>query len=82
MITHTDALAAAGAALGSVLTPVGQPLRGSDRAMVLRALVDSGPETVVVKCYYAATAGEGWVREVAALSLLRGRGAAPRRCWR
>lgn len=42
--------------------------------MVLRATVDGGPDTVVVKVF--AGGGEGWLREAAALSLLNGRGAA------
>lgn len=49
-------------------------MRGSDRAVVLRALLDAGPDTVVVKAFRGG--GEGWLREAAALTLLNGRGAA------
>jgi hypothetical protein len=71
-----DVLRAAGAVMGGRdLRPVGAPLRGSDRATVVRALLDGGPATVVVKAFAPARAGEGWVREAAALALLRDRAA-------
>ncbi|MGH8975804.1 MAG: hypothetical protein ACRD0C_21675, partial [Acidimicrobiia bacterium] len=47
---------------------------GGDRALVIRALVDGGPDSVVVKAFDPARAGEGWVREAAALRLAGERG--------
>lgn len=71
----TVALAAAGSEMGRRLTPAGSALRGSDRSVVLRAFVNGGPETVIVKAFDPARAGEGWVREAAALTTVRGSGA-------
>lgn len=69
-------LEAAAEAIGArSLRPVGAPLRGSQRTVVIRAAVDGGPGTVVVKAFAPNRAGEGWVREAAALAVLRGRGA-------
>jgi hypothetical protein len=46
--------------IGAVsLRPTGPPLRGSDRAVVVRAAVDGGPRTVVVKAFAPVRAGEG-----------------------
>ncbi|MGH8974215.1 MAG: hypothetical protein ACRD0C_13580, partial [Acidimicrobiia bacterium] len=65
-----EVLGAAAVALGAAgLEPQGRPLRGGDRALVIRALVDGGPDSVVVKAFDPARAGEGWVREAAALRL-------------
>lgn len=69
----TDSLSAAAEALGVSLAWDGEPLRGSDRAVVRRAT--AGKRRVVVKSYLPAVAGEGFVREAAALRLLVGRGA-------
>jgi hypothetical protein len=67
-----DALVAAGRAMGCALTAV-QTLRGSSRTRVLRAAVDGGPRTVIVK-EHAPEYADNWARESAALSVLRGRG--------
>ena len=69
----TDVRATASAALGVPLAWDGEPLRGSDRAVVRRAW--AGDQRVVVKSFAPALAGEGFVREAAALRLLVGRGA-------
>lgn len=69
----TDVLDAASAALGVPLTWDGEPLRGSDRAVVRRAW--AGNRQVVVKSFVPGLAGEGFVREAAALRLLAGHGA-------
>lgn len=64
----TEVLRAAAGALGAArLEPQGTPLRGGDRAVVIRALVDGGPASVVVKAFDPARAGDGFVREAAAL---------------
>lgn len=74
--TSGHVLTEAAAAMGvRSLQPIGEPLRGSDRAVVQRVAVDPGPGTAVVKVFASERAGEGWVREAAALSLLRGTGA-------
>lgn len=67
-----DALAAAGRVLGCELTAV-QTLRGSGRTRVVRAAVDGGPRTLIVK-EYAPEYTDNWARESAALTALRGRG--------
>ena len=62
---------------GAKLDAVDQ-LKGSHRSVVVRATVDGGPRTVVVKAYVSAESNddlEGWTREAAALSVLRGRSA-------
>lgn len=69
----TDVLPAASDALGVPLAWDGEPLRGSDRAVVRRA--SAGDRRVVVKSYAPALAGEGFVREAAGLRLLAGSGA-------
>lgn len=68
-----DLLVAASAALGQPLSWAGEPLRGSDRAVVRRARASD--RSVVVKAYVPEHSGEGFVREAAALRLLAGRGA-------
>jgi Ser/Thr protein kinase RdoA (MazF antagonist) len=67
-----DVLRIAARALGRPLTAVAR-LRGSDRSSVVRATVDGGPRTVVVKAHDPAYA-DHWRRESAALALVRGRG--------
>jgi hypothetical protein len=67
-----DGLVAAGLATGHTLTAV-QELRGSDRSRVVRAMVDAGPATVIVKMHQPGFA-DHWAREAAALTMLRGRG--------
>jgi hypothetical protein len=67
-----DVLEVAGQATGHTLTAVRQ-LRGSDRSRVVRALVDAGPATVIVKLHQPGFADQ-WAREAAALTVLRGRG--------
>jgi Ser/Thr protein kinase RdoA (MazF antagonist) len=66
-----EALAAAAAALGRSLT-VTDRLRGSDRSTVVRATVDGGPDTVIVKAHRPEYT-EDWRREAAALAALSGR---------
>ncbi len=71
--------AAAGALEAERLEPQGTPLRGGDRAVVIRVLVDGGPASVVVKAFDAARAGDGFVREAAALRVAGERdGPVPR----
>jgi hypothetical protein len=67
-----ETLAAAGHAIGRTLTAVGT-LRGSSRSAVVRAEVDGGPATLIVKAYGPRFADQ-WARESAALTVLRGRG--------
>jgi Ser/Thr protein kinase RdoA (MazF antagonist) len=67
-----DILTIAAYALGSRLSMV-ERLRGSERSSVVRATVDGGPRTVVVKAHDPAYA-DNWRRESAALAMLRGRG--------
>lgn len=66
-----SALAQAEERLGVELTPVDE-LPGSNRAAVTR-LRDGTRRSYVLKTFGAA-AGEGWIRESAALATLRGRG--------
>jgi Ser/Thr protein kinase RdoA (MazF antagonist) len=72
------ALAAAAAALDHLdLRVVGEPLAGSRRATVVRAV--TGDRTVIIKAFDRERAGEGWARETAALTVLGERGLpAPR----
>jgi hypothetical protein len=76
----TEVLRAAAGALGAArLEPQGTPLRGGDRAVVVRALVDGGPVSVVVKAFDPARAGDGFFREAAALRVAGERdGPVPR----
>jgi hypothetical protein len=67
-----DVLAAAGRAIGGRLT-VARPLRGSQRTRVVRAEVDGGPATVIVKSYEPGFV-DRWATESAALTVLAGRG--------
>jgi hypothetical protein len=67
-----DVLAAAGRAIGRGLT-ASMPLRGSHRTRVVRAEVDGGPATVIVKSYEPGFT-DRWAAESTALTLLRGRG--------
>ncbi|GIJ43544.1 hypothetical protein Val02_04300 [Virgisporangium aliadipatigenens] len=67
-----ELLAAAGKALGRPLSEVAR-LAGGERAHVVRATVDGGPETVVVKAH-APGHVDNWRRESAALTVLGGRG--------
>lgn len=70
-VSIDELLRAAGAAMQATLT-LAEPLRSSHRSVVVRAVVDGGPETVIVKTFDQARA---WVGESAALAVLRGRGA-------
>ncbi|GIJ71128.1 phosphotransferase [Virgisporangium ochraceum] len=67
-----EALTAAAGTLGKPLT-IATRLRGSDRSTVVRATVDGGPDTVIVKAHRPEYAADGR-REAAALAALRGRG--------
>jgi hypothetical protein len=67
-----DVLAAAGRATGRTLT-LAEPLRGSPRTRVMRANVDGGPGSVIIKTYEPGYTSQ-WAGESAALTLLRGRG--------
>ncbi|GAA4699169.1 phosphotransferase [Phytohabitans rumicis] len=67
-----DILANAGRALGCTLAAV-ETLRSSSRSQVVRATVDGGPGTVIVKAHAPGFA-DHWSRESAALAVLRGRG--------
>jgi len=67
-----DTLAVAGEAIGHRLAETAR-LRGSDRSSVVRATVDGGPGTVIVKAHDPAYA-DHWRRESEALAALRGRG--------
>jgi hypothetical protein len=69
---RVEALATAARTIGRTLTVV-ETLRGSSRTRVVRAAVDGGPETVIVKAH-AARFADHWARESAALAVLRGRG--------
>jgi hypothetical protein len=70
-----ELLAAAGTAMGGrVLRPVAE-LVSSSRSAVLRALVDDGPDTVIVKTYDLSRDPEAWLRESASLSIVNGCGA-------
>ena len=76
--TVRSALATAGRAMGGARLDALDQLKGSHRSVVVRATVDGGPRTVVVKAYVSTEATddlEGWAREAAALSVLRGRRA-------
>jgi hypothetical protein len=66
-----DVLAAAARAIGRGLTAVAT-LHGSQRSRVIRATVDGGPDTVIVKAPAPGFA-ETWSRESAALTVLGGR---------
>jgi len=67
-----EVLAAAGTAMGGrVLRPMTQ-LRSSSRSAVLRASVDDGPDTVIVKTYDLSNDPEAWLRESASLYIARG----------
>jgi aminoglycoside phosphotransferase len=67
-----DVLLAAARAIGRDLTPVAT-LRGGGRTRVMRAAVDGGADTVIVKAH-APEFADHWARESAALTVLRGRG--------
>lgn len=67
-----DELTAAAEAFGHRLSIV-DTLRGSERSTVVRALVDDGPDTVIVKAHDPRYA-DHWRRESAALAELNGRG--------
>jgi len=67
-----DGLAVAAEALGHPLTVV-EELRDRDRSRVVRAAVDGGPETVIVKLYPPDFVNR-WHRESSALTVLSGRG--------
>jgi hypothetical protein len=74
-----DGLAAARALLPDARLESVERLRGSERSDVQRVLLHqpgSDPETVIVKSFRQA--GEGWVREAAALSVLPAGAPAPR----
>ena len=60
--------------LGATLTCVAGPFPGADRAVVVRARRSDTEQTVIVKGYDRERAGEGWVREAAALTALAGSG--------
>jgi len=73
-----DTLAAARALLPAWRLDAGERLRSGERSIVRRitGLSATGERAdLVVKLF--RTAGEGWVREVAALECLRGTGSAP-----
>jgi hypothetical protein len=72
-----DALAAAAALLPDLRLEAGQPLRGGTTAQVHRVVAHGAgaPVTLVVKAF--PSMGEGWAREVAALSVLGDSGLAP-----
>ena len=67
-----DTLAVAARAIGQPLTAVAR-LRGSDRSSVVRATVNGGPRTVIVKAHDPRYA-DHWRRESEVLAALRGRG--------
>jgi hypothetical protein len=67
-----DPLDVAASVIGHRLTAAGT-LRGSQRSRVVRATVDGGPDTVIVKSHAAGFA-DHWRRESAALTVLSGRG--------
>jgi hypothetical protein len=67
-----DTLAIAARAIGCTLTAV-ETLRSSPRTRVVRAAVDGGPGTVIVKMHEPGFA-DHWARESAALTVLGGRG--------
>jgi aminoglycoside/choline kinase family phosphotransferase len=69
-----DPLDAAAGVIGHRLTAAGT-LHGSKRSRVVRATVDDGPDTVIVKSH-AAGFTDHWRRESAALTVLSGRGLA------
>lgn len=69
---HDAALQQAGDQLGIELKVLDN-LPGSDRASVVRVRTPD-EKTYVLKSFDPASAGEGWVREAAALATLRGRG--------
>jgi hypothetical protein len=68
-----EALATVAARLGvSELRVVGEPLAGSPRSVVVRARPSRGDDHVVVKVFDIEQTDEGWSRESAALTVLRG----------
>ncbi len=73
-----DALAAAAALLPDLRLEAVDVLPGGTRAQVQRVVAHgpAGPTALVVKAF--TSAGEGWARETAALSVLDGSGLAPR----
>jgi hypothetical protein len=78
-VDDDDGLAAARALLPGWQLEVAERLRSGERSTVNRVAAirpDGSPAEVVVKLY--TTAGEGWVRECAALECLERTGAAPR----
>jgi hypothetical protein len=75
----SDELDAARALLPGVQLEDVARLRGSERSAVHRVratAADGGQRSLIVKQYFAA--GEGWVRESAALTVLAGAGRRPR----